>query len=247
MALIRIAHLYPDIMNMHADKGNLTCLKTRFYWLGFDCVIEGLNLKEKWDLNKYDMVFMGGGSDRELAMVREDMLLHLDHLSEEIDNGLPALFICGAYKLLGSHYESKTGEQIKGLDLFAFHTSCSAKRFIGDIAIKVAVGLESHIVVGFENHSGCTHFDADLQPWGKVIKGYGNNNMDMQEGILFNNLIGTNLHGPLLPKNPAIADLFINSILHRKGIITIHKLDDQIENLAHTQVARDVLKLKRAY
>ncbi len=242
MANFIIAHMYPDLLNLYGDRGNLLCLQKRLEWYGHDCMIKNIGLGENLDYNNIDMVFMGGGSDREQELVYQDLISKTDRLRAEIESGLPVLCICGAYQLLGMYYSSHDGKIMRGLGFFDFYTQGREGRLIGNILIQSRVTGQPIIVVGFENHGGRTYFeDPNIEPFGMVIKGYGNNGEDRTEGIVYNNLIGTYLHGPLLPKNPAVADFFIQAICNRKGVTIDKILDDSIENFAHEQVKKKLL------
>lgn len=242
METIKIAHMYPDLMNLYGDRGNLICLAQRLKWYGFSCIIMPVELGQEVDFDEVDLVFMGGGSDREQNLVYRDLWKKADFLWAEIEDGMPFLAICGAYQLLGRYYEAVDGKIMQGLNFFDFYTEGEEKRLIGNILLETGITGEKTTVVGFENHGGRTYFNDDtLKPFGKVIKGYGNNGKDKTEGISYKNLIGTYLHGPLLPKNPHIADFFIKAILERRGINLGSKLDDRIENFAHEQVKMMIL------
>ena len=242
MAKFIIAHMYPDLMNLYGDRGNLICLQKRLEWYGQECEIKALQLGEELDACSIDMLFMGGGSDREQGLVYHDLIQKAPSLLAEIDKGLPMLCICGAYQLLGNYYRSLDGHVMQGLELFDFHTESQKGRLIGNILIQSEIEGHKCTLVGFENHGGRTYFDdTKLQPLGTVIKGYGNNGQDETEGLRFKNLVGTYLHGPLLPKNPILADFFIHAMAKRKGITIGAVLDDRIENIAHKQVEKKML------
>lgn len=237
MADFIIAHMYPDLMNLYGDRGNLLCLKRRLAWYGHNCIIRTISLGDSIDYSNIDMLFMGGGSDREQGLVYQDLIKKDEELKAEIDGGLPVLCICGAYQLLGSSYVSFGGKVMDGLGFFDFYTRGSRERLIGNILINSTLTGKSLSVVGFENHGGRTYFeDSELKPFGTVIRGFGNNGEDKTEGITYRNLIGTYLHGPLLPKNPGIADYFIQAMAARKSQSINIKLDDDIENFAHNQI-----------
>jgi hypothetical protein len=238
----RIAHMYPDLLNLYGDRGNLLCLKKRIEWYGHRCEIVRVNLNENIDFKNIDLFFMGGGSDREQSLVYNDLLKKADILHREIDAGLPCLCICGAYQLLGRYYRSYDGTTMQGLGFFNLYTAGQKGRLIGNILIENRAGT----VVGFENHGGRTYLeDPNLEPFGRVVKGFGNNGEDKSEGIWYKNLIGTYLHGPLLPKNPGIADYFIKTMARRQGLELANGLNDNIENTAHEQVKRMILRLRR--
>jgi len=237
-----IAHMYPDLMNLYGDRGNLLCLQKRINDYGYACEIRPLHLNDKIDFQNIDMLFMGGGSDREQGLVYNDLLVKADTLMREIEDGLPTLCICGAYQLLGNYYKSYDGSLINGLGFFDLHTEGRKGRLIGNILIESEIAGKNCSVVGFENHGGRTYLnDKNLRAFGTVIKGHGNNGEDDREGLWYKNLIGTYLHGPLLPKNPHIADFFIQAMAGRKGITLPGALDDSIEHFAHQQVRKKIL------
>jgi hypothetical protein len=228
-------------MNLYGDRGNLVCLQKRMEWYGLNCQIKSIHLQEKLDFSQIDMIFMGGGSDREQGLVYHDLLKKTDQLMAQIEDGLPTLCICGAFQLLGTFYKSHDGKILDGLGFFPLYTEGSKERLIGNILIESEFNGQKISVVGFENHGGRTYFsDSKLQSLGKVIKGHGNNGEDKTEGMRFKNLIATYLHGPLLPKNPTLADFFIHAMVDRKGLKLEKVLDDTIENLAHEQVKKKI-------
>ena len=234
--------MYPDLLSLYGDRGNLICLQKRLEWQGFDCRIIKINVGNQLDLTAIDMIFMSGAPDREQRLVYHDLIQWRDQLSQQINDGLPTLCIGGAYQLLGEYYKSDDGGIMEGLGLFPFITSGQPDRLMGDILLESQIDGETKTLVGFENHSGRTYFNHEsLQPLGKVIKGYGNNGEDKTEGVWFQNLIGTYLQGSLLPKNPHLADFFIQAMAYRRGISLIEKLDDSIENIAHEQVRQKII------
>ncbi len=242
MAKFVIAHMYPNLMNLYGDRGNLLCLQKRLGWYGHQGEIAPVNLNDQLDFKQIDMLFMGGGSDREQGLAYNDLLLKADKLMQEIENGLPVLCICGAYQLLGKYYKSYDGTTMNGLGFFDLHTEGKKERLIGNILLSSEIDGQKITVAGFENHGGRTYLnDNNLQPFGTVIKGHGNNGEDGSEGLKFRNLIGTYLHGPLLPKNPVIADFFIRAMAYRQGIELDRVLDNSIEDFAHEQVQKKIL------
>lgn len=243
MGEFTIAHMYPDLMNLYGDSGNLICLQKRIEWSGHICKIVNIRPNQNIDYKGIDMIFIGGGSDREQRIVCQDLLKDRENFSQAIETGVPVLCICGAYQLLGTTYRSIDGQLIKGLGLLDFYTIGNPERLIGNILIETQILGETVSVVGFENHCGRTYFeDPGLQPFGKVVKGYGNNGEDSTEGIRYKNLVGTYLHGPLLPKNPAIADFFIKTMAARKEITIEKVLDDHLEIFAHNQIKERLLR-----
>lgn len=236
-----IAHMYPDLLNLYGDRGNLLCLQRRIEWRGHNCEIRNINLQESIDYSEIDMLFMGGGSDREQNLVYNDLLCKADKLWNHIENGLPVLCICGAYQLLGQYYQAIDGSMMEGLGFFKLYTIGNRNRLIGNVLIQSNIE-GGGTVVGFENHGGRTHFeDKELENFGTVLKGHGNNGEDKGEGIRYKNLIGTYLHGPLLPKNPQVADFFIQKMAERRNIRMDIPLNDNIETFAHQQVVNKIL------
>ncbi len=239
MAEFTIAHMYPHLMNLYGDRGNLLCLKKRLQWYGHQPHIYEISLGNKLDYHNIDMIYMGGGSDREVKLIYQDLISRGADLREAMENGLPMLFIDSAYQLLGRAYMDAGEKIIDGLGVFNFNTRKAKNRLTGNIILNSSITGKECTVVGFENHYGCTYFeDENLQPFGEVIKGFGNNGEDGCEGFVYKNLIGTCLHGPLLPKNPEIANFFIKAMANRRGITLNSGLDDSIENFAHKQVVR---------
>ncbi|HWQ74330.1 MAG TPA: glutamine amidotransferase [Syntrophomonas sp.] len=238
-----IAHMYPDLMNLYGDRGNLICLQKRIRDYGYECEIRSLSLNDRIDFPNLDMIFMGGGSDREQGLVYNDLLTKAENLMQEIENGLPALCVCGAYQLLGKYYKAIDGTVMEGLGFFDLYTEGRPGRLIGNILIESEWEGQKTDVVGFENHGGRTYLrNPNLQPFGTVVKGFGNNGEDGGEGMRYQHLIGTYLHGPLLPKNPNIADFFIRTMAARRGLVIASTLDDTIENFAHRQVRDKILR-----
>lgn len=242
---IKIAHMYPDLLNLYGDRGNVRCLQKRLQWRGFTAVIEPVYLKDKRPPGEFDMIFLGGGSDREQNIIYQDLLGKANHLWDAIEKGLPVLAICGGYQLLGQYYRAINGDEMKGLGYFDFYTRSEPGRLIGNIIIEMQLQGQAQSVVGFENHGGRTYFnDSSLQALGRVLKGSGNNGRDGGEGLHYRNLLGTYLHGPLLPKNPAVADYLIRAILERRGENHLMELDNELEARAHDQACRRTMNGK---
>jgi CobQ-like glutamine amidotransferase family enzyme len=236
--MFRIVHLYPSLLNLYGDQGNLTVLKKRLEWRGCSAAVESVNLRDEVNWDDVDMIFMGGGSDREQHLVLEDLRRHTDVLLEKIEAGLPALLVCGAYQLAGKSY--RHGDYaLEGLGWFDFETIGGKKRLVGNVLIECEFGGMLENVIGFENHAGQTYFapGSGLKAWGRVIKGYGNNEVEGWEGLRYKNLIGTYLHGPILPKNPLVADSFIQEMFRRKGMdFPAEAIDDRLAHYAHQQI-----------
>lgn len=224
---VRIAHLYPKELNLYGDSGNVLCLYNRLIWRGYKAEVTHINIGDK--INDFDILFIGGGQDKEMKIIAKDLKRKSDMLSYCAEQGKVILAICGGYQLLGDYYTTGSGEQIKLSSALPFYTVAGDKRMIGNFVYQTAFGK----VVGFENHSGKTYLKGNLAPLGKIITGYGNNGEDSTEGLLYKNTFGTYAHGPVLPKNPAFADELIKRALNTDDLMT---LDDTIEIQCHNQL-----------
>lgn len=225
---VTIAHLYPDEMNLYGDSGNVLCLYNRLIWRGYNVSINEISIGDKFT-DDFDILFIGGGQDREMEIIKNDLRKKSDALKYFADSGKTILAICGGYQILGEYYETEKGAQIKLSGALPFYTKAGKQRLIGNSLYKTPFCT----VAGFENHSGRTYLSKKLKPLGKVIRGYGNNARDKSEGVLYNNTFGTYAHGPVLPKNPALADELIKRALN---LSEISSLDDSAENSCHNQL-----------
>ncbi len=236
--LLRIAHLYADEMNIYGDRGNILTLKKRAEWRGIPVAIEAIGRGPSPDLSDIDLIFWGGGQDRDQELVFRDAAEHkVRAIREAIDGGAVVLAVCGGYQLLGEYYVTADGKKLPGLELVDLHTVPGSRRNIGNIVIETSdLGLTPRTLVGFENHSGKTYLGRGLSPLGQVLRGAGNNGEDGTEGVASGNIFGTYLHGSLLPKNPHLADLLIARALRRRlqaGGKALSNLDDTAEMAAH--------------
>lgn len=243
---IKICHLYPDLLDLYGDRGNIMVLSARTQWRGIECEVQKVSLGEPLDFRTLDILFIGGGSDREQNILVQDLMRRENELKAAIEDGLVVLTICGGYQLLGQYYQTADGTRIPGLGILDLWTVAGAKRLIGNVVVDCAEGQFSSnklsTLVGFENHSGKTFLGSGLQPLGKVRRGNGNNAEDGGEGVRYKNAFGTYLHGPLLPKNPHFADLLLELALVRRGISEpLALLEDQFEERAHQTVAERIL------
>jgi lipid II isoglutaminyl synthase (glutamine-hydrolysing) len=233
---LRLLALYPDQMNIYADRGNILFLRRRCEWrgIGFEYVASGSG--ESFDPAAHDLVYIGGGQDRDQRMVARDMLsTKRDALAAAVEDGAVVLAVCGGYQLLGHSYQLGD-ERIPGLGLADVETVREpGPRLIGNVAIEVDLGGGPRVVAGFENHGGRTHLGEGTEPLGRVVKGFGNNGEDGQEGVRRLNMFGTYLHGPLLPKNAWLADRLIQLALARRAGAEpeLSALDDGLEGAAH--------------
>ena len=230
-------------MNIYGDRGNILTLQKRADWRGVPLVVEAIGRGPAPDLSDIDLIFWGGGQDRDQELVFKDAAAHkVGAIRQAIDGGAVVLAVCGGYQLLGEYYVTADGKKLPGLGLVDLHTVPGQQRNIGNIVIETRdLGLTPTTLVGFENHSGKTYLGAGLQPLGRVLRGAGNNGEDGLEGVVSGNVFGTYLHGSLLPKNPHLADLLLNRALQRRGAYRLEPLDDSVEMSAHRAVQERVL------
>jgi CobQ-like glutamine amidotransferase family enzyme len=238
---LSIAWLYPDLMSTYGDRGNVIVLEKRCLWREVRVTIVPVTLETGVNhLQACDMVFMGGAQDRQQKLAGEDFLGNKGPvLKDMVERGVPALFVCAAYQFAGLYYRPYQGRDIPGagiFDLVTIHPGDQAKRLIGNVAAQI-VNLNEYngqTIVGFENHGGRTRLGKSVKPLARILKGHGNNGEDGSEGAVYKNAIGSYLHGPLLPKNPIIADWLISKALEvkYKKKIVLAKLDDTLESAA---------------
>ena len=242
---LAIGWLYPELMSTYGDRGNIIVLAKRCEWRGIKVQVTSLNEGFSVSLlKKCDLLFMGGAQDSQQKIVSEDISKEKKIiLKKMVENGIPGLYICGAYQFLGKYYKEPNGKIIKGFGILNLHTECSqdkGKRLIGNIAFKSSVNFNKQvaIIIGFENHGGRTFLGKGVKPFGHVLKGFGNNGIDKTEGAIYENSIGTYLHGPILPKNPEIADWLIQKALEKKynKKIKLEKLNDSLSKKAKKSV-----------
>jgi len=234
-----IGWLYPDLMNIYGDRGNILTLARRAEWRGFDVRIVELGKGAHEGIDEVDIFFFGGGQDREQAIVYDDLLeFKAEPLGRALAGGAAMLAVCGGYQLLGHYYQTAEGERFDGLGLVDLRTEAGPTRCIGDVVVDVKdLGLEPPTLVGFENHSGRTFLGEGLTPLGRVLVGSGNNGEDGGEGVINGAIVGTYLHGSLLPKNPHLADALVAAALRRRGIEEpLSRLDDRLELDAHRRI-----------
>ena len=232
---LKVAHLYPDLLNLYGDSGNILCIKKRCEWREIACSVTSLIAGRDFDFSDYDLIFIGGGQDREQKLVLRDLTVKKrDSLHHAVENGTVLLAICGGYQLLGRFYETAAGEHLEFTGILDFYTCAGEKRLIGNYEFKTAEKIR---VIGFENHSGRTFLGDGIAPLGKVLKGHGNNGADKTEGARYKNTFCTYCHGPLLPKNPDLADLLIRTALSAKyDPVALAALDVSAEILARRQI-----------
>jgi len=244
-----IAHLYPDLMNLYGDRGNIIALTRRCQWRGIDVIHRAVRLGEKVDFTRFDMLFMGGGQDKEQKLICDDFqAVKGSALAEAVEDGAAFLAICGGYQLLGHCYETGSGDRLPGIKVLDVETRAGKKRMIGNVVVRSRLsGARSRTLVGFENHSGRTYLGAGVRPLGEVLIGHGNNGEDRFEGAVYRGVVASYLHGSLLPKNPWLADWLIERALRRRygeGTM-LAPLDDRIEAAAHAAAVAHAHRLAR--
>jgi lipid II isoglutaminyl synthase (glutamine-hydrolysing) len=233
---LRVCSLYPELMNIYADRGNIQLLRLRCEWRGIGFELAGATLGEGVDPDAHDLFYMGGGQDRDQALCAQDMVqTKKEALHAAAERGAVVLAVCGGYQLLGHEYELE-GQRLPGVGLVDLRTVREkGPRLIGNCAIEADLGDGPRVIAGFENHGGRTYLAPGEQPLGRVLKGHGNNDRDGHEGVRRGNVIGTYLHGPLLPKNAWLADRLIELALDTQ----LEPLrDDSLEDAAHQSARR---------
>jgi lipid II isoglutaminyl synthase (glutamine-hydrolysing) len=234
---IRVGHLYPDYLNIYADRGNIAVLARRAAWRGHELEVTAVGLDEPVRPGERDLYYIGGGQDREQLLVAQDLLTKADALRDAVAGGAALLAVCGGYQLLGRGYRGFHGEDMPGIGLLPLETVAGERRMIGDVLIECELEPgERRTLAGFENHAGRTKLDAGAEPLGRVLAGFGNDGESGFEGCRAGRVIGTYLHGPLLPRNPWLADwLLAQALAHRTGDEPprLEPLPDELEREAH--------------
>ena len=232
---LRVCALYPDLMNIYADRGNIALLRARCHWRGLGFELAASSLADRLDPDAHDLFYIGGGQDRDQVAVAEDLVAtKQEALHAAAERDAVVLAVCGGYQLLGHSYQLRD-ERVPGIGLVDLHTVREdGPRLIGNCAIESDLGTGPRVIAGFENHGGRTHLGPDAQPLGRVLSGHGNNGQDGFEGVRRHNVIGTYLHGPLLPKNHWLADRLIELALG----VELTPLDDAMEEAAHRSARR---------
>lgn len=237
---LRICHLYPDLLNLYGDHGNVAVLVRRAQWRGITVRLIEARLGDAIDPAESDLYFIGGGEDRQQRLAAPDLCrIKGPALREAARTGAAVLAVCGGYQLLGHYYRPSEGPDLEGLGLLDMHTvhpGPGARRLIGNIVVRAPGG---QVLVGFENHGGRTSLGPQARPLGTVVAGFGNNGQDRTEGAVWESVYGTYLHGPLLPKNPWLADHLLARALRRRcGDVTLAPLPDVEERRAAAAAVR---------
>jgi hypothetical protein len=238
---IVVGHLYPDYLNIYADRGNIAVLSRRAEWRGHELEVRSVSVSEPLQPGAHDLLYIGGGQDREQALVAHDLVAKAEDVRQAVAGGAALLAVCGGYQLLGRSYRDFHGADLPGVGLFPFDTVAGETRMIGDVLIECE--LEPGVrrtLAGFENHVGRTRLDPGGEPLGRVVSGFGNDGESGREGCRVGRALGTYLHGPLLPRNPWLADWLLQQALaHRHGeIAPFEPLADELEDEAHAVSAR---------
>jgi hypothetical protein len=238
---IVVGHLYPDYLNIYADRGNIAVLARRAAWRGHKLEVRAVSVDEGVRSGEHDLLYVGGGQDREQALVAQDLAAKAEGLLEAVAGGTALLAVCGGYQLLGRSYRDFHGVDLPGIGLFPLETVAGETRMIGDVLLECE--LEPGVrrtLAGFENHAGRTRLDPGAQPLGRVVAGFGNDGGSGWEGCRVGRAVGTYLHGPLLPRNPWFADwLLAQALAHHCGAnVELEPLPDNLEQEAHAVSAR---------
>jgi hypothetical protein len=235
---IRVAHLYPDYLNIYADRGNIAVLARRALWRGHELDVRAVGLGVDIRPGEHDLLYVGGGQDREQLLVARDLAARADRVRAAVEEGAALLAVCGGYQLLGRGYRGFHGEDMPGVGLFPLETIAGRRRMIGDVLLECELEPgERRTLAGFENHAGRTRLDQGAEPLGRVIAGFGNDGASGYEGCRLERAVGTYLHGPLLPRNPWLADwLLAQALAHRDEAAEAPRLEplgDELEAEAH--------------
>jgi CobQ-like glutamine amidotransferase family enzyme len=229
---IRVGHLYPDYLNIYADRGNIAVLADRARARGYELDVRPIGMGDAVPVGEVDLFYVGGGQDREQELVAHDLVRKQDALQEAVDRGAAFLAVCGGYQLLGRHYVDVAGTELPGIGLLPLSTVAGERRMIGDVLLDCE--WAGRTLAGFENHAGRTMLDDGAEPLGRVISGFGNDGRSGFEGCRRGRVYGTYLHGPLLPRNPWFADLLLTEALAHAGVeAVLEALPDELERAAH--------------
>jgi lipid II isoglutaminyl synthase (glutamine-hydrolysing) len=236
---IRVGHLYPDHLNIYADRGNIAVLARRAAWRGFDLEVRAIGVGERVRPGEDDLLYVGGGQDREQALIAPDLAARGSELEAAVEDGCAVLAVCGGYQLFGRFYRLLDGSELPGAGVFDLHTVAGERRMIGDVLLECDFDGERRTLAGFENHAGRTILGPSAEPLGRVVAGFGNDGESGVEGCRRGRAIGTYLHGPLLPRNPWFADwVLAQALAHRLGEAPeLEPLPDELEGRAHEVAA----------
>jgi CobQ-like glutamine amidotransferase family enzyme len=236
-----LGHLYPDYLNIYADRGNMAVLERRAAWRGIELDYRPISVGDRVGPGEHDLLYIGGGQDREQALIAPDLAAKAEQVSEAVAGGAALLAVCGGYQLLGRFYRDRSGAELPGIGLFPLYTVAGERRMIGDVLLECELEPgTTRTLAGFENHAGRTFLEDGARPLGRVVAGFGNNGEDGFEGCRLERAIGTYLHGPLLPRNSWLADWLLGEALARRlgEPPALERLPDDFEEDAHAVAAR---------
>jgi lipid II isoglutaminyl synthase (glutamine-hydrolysing) len=240
MTTIRVGHLYPEYLNIYADRGNIAVFQRRAAARGLELVVEPVSVGDELRAGEHDLLYIGGGQDREQELIAPDLAARGDAIRALVAGGTALLAVCGGYQLLGQFYRGRSGAELPGAGLFPLHTVAGERRMIGDCLLECELEPGTRrTLAGFENHAGVTRLDEGAEPLGRVVAGFGNDGESGYEGVRVGTAVGTYLHGPLLPRNPWLADwLLARAVEHRLGRpAELEPLEDGLERQAHAVAA----------
>ncbi|MCF0133629.1 MAG: glutamine amidotransferase [Blautia sp.] len=237
---LRICHLYPDVLNLYGDRGNILCMQRRLQWRGIQANVTGVSVGDPLNVNDYDLFFIGGGQDFEQEVLLQDLAKgKAQQIRNAVEEEKTFLAICGGYQMLGNYYKTWDGHQCDFIGAVDLYTIGGRKRMIGNYMYRMDEQDGGMTIVGFENHSGRTYLGEGVRPMGKILAGYGNNGKDQTEGARYKNVFATYSHGPVLPKNPLLADRILRTALRYKyPNLELEPLEDKYENAAHQDMQR---------
>jgi CobQ-like glutamine amidotransferase family enzyme len=231
-----VAHLYPEYLNIYADRGNIAVLTRRAARRGMELEVEAIGVGDPVRPGAHDLLYIGGGQDREQGLIAPDLAAKGDEIKEAVGGGAALLAVCGGYQLLGRFYRERSGAELTGVGLFPHETVAGERRMIGDVLLECELEPGARrTLAGFENHAGRTRLDPGAEPLGRVVAGFGNDGESGYEGCRVGTAIGTYLHGPLLPRNPWLADWLLARAREHKGGEAggFADLPDELEHEAH--------------
>jgi hypothetical protein len=240
MDKLKICHLYPDLLNLYGDRGNIISMVKRLEWRGIGSEVIEISVGIEFNPDAYDIVFIGGGQDFEQEILLPDLLRKkASNLRHAVESDTTFLAICGGYQLLGLYYKTWNGHQLDFTGAIDIYTIGNTDRMIGNFMFETSIDGQTYEVAGFENHSGMTYLGENVTPLGRIIKGYGNNGTDRTAGARYRNVFCSYSHGPLLPKNPFLCDHILLTALREKyGDYELKALNDSEENSAHDVMCR---------
>ncbi len=244
---LNLVHLYPDLMNVYGDRGNIIAFQRRCAWRGIELAVQPVGLRDRLNPRDCDVIFFGGGQDREQAVISSDFVEEKGSaVRRAVEDGAVVLAVCGGYQLLGHTYTTVDGRELPGAGVFDVRSTPGSRRQIGNLVMETSLGGSRRTLVGFENHSGQTFLGPGCAPLGRVLVGSGNNGQDGTEGAVYRNAVGCYLHGSLLPKNPWFADYLLGNALERRygAGATLAPLDDTLELRAHASVSERARQLR---